>query len=114
MEDICKQHWAKYGRNYYARYDYEGIAATETVDGKEKNVANIMMDNMVAAQPKLIGTGAAFNCAATALSPRCNRATPALQPRYPRAATALPPHCNHASTAQPKAHRYPGAHLGHG
>jgi phosphoglucomutase len=24
-EDIVKNHWATYGRNYYARYDYEGV-----------------------------------------------------------------------------------------
>jgi phosphoglucomutase len=24
-EDICKEHWATYGRNYYGRYDYEGV-----------------------------------------------------------------------------------------
>ncbi|KAJ1487249.1 hypothetical protein T484DRAFT_1787155, partial [Baffinella frigidus] len=24
-EDICKAHWGKYGRNYYGRYDYEGV-----------------------------------------------------------------------------------------
>ena len=25
VEDIVKEHWAKYGRNYYTRYDYEGV-----------------------------------------------------------------------------------------
>ncbi|KAM9969763.1 hypothetical protein ACTFIR_001599 [Dictyostelium discoideum] len=25
IEEIVKQHWAKYGRNYYSRYDYEEI-----------------------------------------------------------------------------------------
>jgi len=24
-EDVAKEHWAEYGRNYYARYDYEGV-----------------------------------------------------------------------------------------
>merc|ERR1719265_228294 len=24
-EDIAKAHWAEFGRNYYARYDYEGV-----------------------------------------------------------------------------------------
>merc|ERR1711879_665378 len=24
-EDVAKAHWAEYGRNYYARYDYEGV-----------------------------------------------------------------------------------------
>jgi phosphoglucomutase len=23
VEDIVKEHWAKYGRNYFSRYDYE-------------------------------------------------------------------------------------------
>ncbi len=25
VEDIVKEHWAKYGRNFYTRYDYEGV-----------------------------------------------------------------------------------------
>merc|ERR1719510_394527 len=25
VEDCCKAHWAEFGRNYYARYDYEGV-----------------------------------------------------------------------------------------
>ena len=25
IEQVAKAHWAKYGRNYYARYDYEGV-----------------------------------------------------------------------------------------
>ena len=25
VEEIVKEHWAKYGRNYYTRYDYEGV-----------------------------------------------------------------------------------------
>lgn len=37
MEDIVRQHWATYGRNYYTRYDYEGVAADS---------ANQMMDHM--------------------------------------------------------------------
>lgn len=24
VEDIVKEHWRIYGRNYYSRYDYEG------------------------------------------------------------------------------------------
>jgi phosphoglucomutase len=28
VEDIVRQHWAEYGRNYYQRYDYEGVDAT--------------------------------------------------------------------------------------
>jgi len=47
VEDICKAHWKEYGRNYYARYDYEGV---------DKPAAEKMMADMVAAQPSLIGT----------------------------------------------------------
>lgn len=25
VEDVAKEHWTEYGRNYYARYDYEGV-----------------------------------------------------------------------------------------
>lgn len=35
VQNIVEQHWATYGRNYYGRYDYEGVEA----DG-----ANKMMD----------------------------------------------------------------------
>lgn len=27
VEDIVRQHWKTYGRNYYSRYDYEGVAS---------------------------------------------------------------------------------------
>lgn len=37
MRDIVRKHWATYGRNYYTRYDYEGV---------EKEGANKMMDYM--------------------------------------------------------------------
>lgn len=37
VEDIVRQHWATYGRNYYTRYDYEGVSAES---------ANKMMDHM--------------------------------------------------------------------
>ena len=47
VEDVCKAHWKEYGRNYYARYDYEGV---------EKEAAEKMMAGMVAAQPALVGT----------------------------------------------------------
>jgi len=45
--DVTKKHWEKYGRNYYARYDYEGV---------DKPAAEKMMAAMVEAQPALIGT----------------------------------------------------------
>jgi phosphoglucomutase len=47
VADVCKTHWAEYGRNYYARYDYEGV---------EKDAADKMMAAMVEKQPALIGT----------------------------------------------------------
>merc|ERR1711920_972100 len=25
VEDVANAHWKEYGRNYYARYDYEGV-----------------------------------------------------------------------------------------
>jgi phosphoglucomutase len=37
VEDIVKKHWAKYGRNYYCRWDFEGMDSTG---------ANAMMDKM--------------------------------------------------------------------
>jgi len=55
VEDVCKEHWAKYGRNYYARYDYEGIAETKDYEGKPTNVANIMMAEMVKNFRKFVG-----------------------------------------------------------
>ena len=32
VEDIVREHWAKYGRNFYSRYDYEGLP-TEAANG---------------------------------------------------------------------------------
>lgn len=37
VEDIVKEHWQTYGRNYYSRHDYEGI---------ENDRANTLMDNL--------------------------------------------------------------------
>jgi len=45
--DVTRKHWEKYGSNYYARYDYEGV---------DKPAAEKMMAAMVEAQPALIGT----------------------------------------------------------
>jgi len=47
VAEVCKEHWATFGRNYYARYDYEGV---------DKKSAQDMMAAMVEAQPSLIGT----------------------------------------------------------
>jgi phosphoglucomutase len=32
VEDIVREHWAKYGRNFYSRYDYEGLP-TDAANG---------------------------------------------------------------------------------
>lgn len=37
VEDIVRDHWRTYGRNYYCRYDYEGV---ETA-GADAMVANL-------------------------------------------------------------------------
>jgi len=64
VEAICKEHWSKYGRNYYARYDYDSIAERKEyanpqiykLDKEGKlNVAEIMMEEMVKNQKKYIG-----------------------------------------------------------
>ncbi|MEO1094065.1 MAG: alpha-D-glucose phosphate-specific phosphoglucomutase [Cyanobacteria bacterium J06638_28] len=46
VEDIVKEHWATYGRNFYSRHDYEGI---------EKAPANTLMDNLRAAVSSMGG-----------------------------------------------------------
>jgi phosphoglucomutase len=46
VDAIAREHWARFGRNYYARHDYEGI---------ETAGANALMDGLKAALPKLPG-----------------------------------------------------------
>merc|ERR1711881_193721 len=46
VEDIAKAHWAEYGRNYYGRYDYEGV---------DKPKAEAMMNAMAAKSGQLVG-----------------------------------------------------------
>ncbi len=29
VEEIVRSHWAEYGRNYYTRYDYEGVESKQ-------------------------------------------------------------------------------------
>lgn len=48
VEEVVRKHWAKYGRNYYTRYDYEGV---------EKESANQMMDHMRANFEEWSGAG---------------------------------------------------------
>mmetsp|Transcript_59179 Transcript_59179/g.120636 ORF Transcript_59179/g.120636 Transcript_59179/m.120636 type:complete len:1040 (-) Transcript_59179:133-3252(-) len=47
VEDVAKAHWAEYGRNYYARYDYEGV---------DKPKAEDMMKAMGDKAGTLVGT----------------------------------------------------------
>lgn len=46
VEDIVKEHWKTYGRNYYSRHDYEGI---------ENDKANNLMENLCSLLPSLPG-----------------------------------------------------------
>lgn len=46
VEDIVKEHWKTYGRNYYSRHDYEGI---------ETDKANTLMENLGSLLPNLVG-----------------------------------------------------------
>ena len=47
VEDIVKKHWKTYGRNYYCRYDYEGV---------ESSAAANVMDNMRSQFSSLTGS----------------------------------------------------------
>merc|ERR1719162_817907 len=46
VQEICEAHWKEYGRNYYARYDYEGV---------DKPKAEAMLAAMQAKQGQLVG-----------------------------------------------------------
>merc|ERR1719215_496548 len=46
VEDVANEHWKEYGRNYYARYDYEGV---------DKPKAEEMMKIMADKAGKLVG-----------------------------------------------------------
>ena len=40
VKDIVLSHWAKYGRHFYCRYDYEGVdseAANQVMDAIREN-----------------------------------------------------------------------------
>lgn len=58
VEDIVKEHWAKYGRNYYTRYDYEGV---------EYDKADAVMEHLLSKQvgPGLNGRAVPCCCAHT-------------------------------------------------
>jgi phosphoglucomutase len=46
VESLVRAHWETYGRNYYTRHDYEGVAV---------NVANALMADLRASLPGLVG-----------------------------------------------------------
>ncbi|MEM9908018.1 MAG: alpha-D-glucose phosphate-specific phosphoglucomutase [Cyanobacteria bacterium P01_D01_bin.44] len=46
VEDIVREHWQTYGRNYYSRHDYEGV---------ESDKANTLMGNLRSLVPTLKG-----------------------------------------------------------
>ncbi|MCD7060166.1 alpha-D-glucose phosphate-specific phosphoglucomutase [Pelagibacterium xiamenense] len=48
VDEIVREHWATYGRNYYSRHDYEEI---------DTAVANRLMDDLRAKLPELRETG---------------------------------------------------------
>ena len=50
VEDIVVQHWAKYGRNYYSRWDFEGVDKT-----KAEAMMNKMRADSAANTDKTIG-----------------------------------------------------------
>ncbi len=47
VETIVREHWAIFGRNYYTRYDYEGVAS---------DAANGLMAHVRSVMPALVGT----------------------------------------------------------
>jgi len=46
VETIVREHWAIFGRNYYTRYDYEGVAS---------DAANGLMAHLRSVMPSLVG-----------------------------------------------------------
>ena len=47
VEEIVKEHWAKYGRNYYTRYDYEGV---------DSDKADAVMKHLISKQVSVLST----------------------------------------------------------
>ncbi len=43
VESIVREHWAMFGRNYYTRYDYEGID-TDAAEGLMEHLRNMLPD----------------------------------------------------------------------
>ena len=57
VEAIVREHWAKYGRNFYSRYDYEGLA-TEAANG----VMQHLRENFAALTGKQFGKYTVSTC----------------------------------------------------
>jgi phosphoglucomutase len=57
VETIVREHWAKYGRNFYSRYDYEGLP-TEAANG----VVQHLRDNFNSLAGKQFGKYTVKNC----------------------------------------------------
>jgi phosphoglucomutase len=57
VEQIVREHWAKYGRNFYSRYDYEGLA-TEAANG----VMQHLRDSFAALTGKAFGKFTVQTC----------------------------------------------------
>ena len=50
VEDIVKEHWKIYGRNYYSRYDYEGVeskAADQMMDYLKTQFTEFEVKNLI-------------------------------------------------------------------
>ena len=47
VDEIVRQHWASYGRNYYTRHDYEEV---------DSGIANALVEDLRAKLPSLAGT----------------------------------------------------------
>jgi phosphoglucomutase len=52
VEDIVRRHWAQYGRNYYSRYDYEGVDKTDA-----EAMMTYMIDSFPAVTGRTVGEG---------------------------------------------------------
>lgn len=57
VENIVREHWAKYGRNFYSRYDYEALP-TETANG----VMSHLRDSFAALTGKMFGKYTVKTC----------------------------------------------------
>lgn len=51
VEEIVKEHWAKYGRNYYTRYDYEGVDS-DKADAVMKHLISKQVSNVCTVRPE--------------------------------------------------------------